>query len=69
MQLTRFDRWLKVKFVQETHILTLRPLEHTPNLTSEAAQQTQLKQIFTDLREFEVGELSRLCISRDFFTR
>lgn len=30
MQLTRFDRWLKVKFAQETHILTLRPLEHTP---------------------------------------
>jgi|LakMenE01Jun11ns_1017448.scaffolds.fasta_scaffold9953548_6 hypothetical protein len=30
MQLTSFDRWLRVKFVQETHILTLRPLEHTP---------------------------------------
>jgi hypothetical protein len=30
MQLTALDRWLKVKFVQETHILTLRPLEHAP---------------------------------------
>lgn len=30
MQLTPIDHWLKVKFVQEIHILTLRPLEHTP---------------------------------------
>ncbi len=30
MQLTPIDRWLKVKFVQEVHILTLRPTEHTP---------------------------------------
>jgi hypothetical protein len=30
MQLTRIDRWLKVKFVYETQILTLRPVEHTP---------------------------------------
>lgn len=30
MQLTRIDRWLKVKFVYEMHILTLRPVEHTP---------------------------------------
>lgn len=30
MQLTPIDRWLKVKFVQEIHILTLRPTEHTP---------------------------------------
>lgn len=30
MQLTPIDHWLKVKFVQETHILTLRPLEKTP---------------------------------------
>jgi hypothetical protein len=30
MQLTRFDRWLKVKFVYETQILTLRPADYTP---------------------------------------
>lgn len=30
MQLTPFDRWLKVKFAQEMHILTLRPVEKTP---------------------------------------
>ncbi len=30
MQLTRFDRWLKTKFVYETQILTLRPSEVTP---------------------------------------
>lgn len=30
MQLTRFDRWLKTKFVYETQILTLRPVENTP---------------------------------------
>lgn len=30
MQLTRFDRWLREKFVYETHILTLRPPEQIP---------------------------------------
>ena len=30
---------------------------------------SQLKEIFADLREFEVGELSRLCISKDYFQR
>jgi hypothetical protein len=30
MQLTRIDRWLKVKFVYETQILTLRPVDETP---------------------------------------
>ena len=27
MQLTRFDRWLREKFVHETHVYTMRPLE------------------------------------------
>ena len=30
MQLTRFDRWLKEKFVYEIQILTLRPAEEIP---------------------------------------
>lgn len=30
MQLTRFDRWLREKFVYETHIQTLRPPEGVP---------------------------------------
>lgn len=30
MQLTRFDRWLREKFVYETHIQTLRPPESLP---------------------------------------
>lgn len=30
MQLTRFDRWLREKFVYETHIHTLRPPEQIP---------------------------------------
>ncbi|MDP3851197.1 MAG: hypothetical protein Q8Q59_11880 [Luteolibacter sp.] len=30
MQLTRFDRWLREKFVYELHILTLRPPESIP---------------------------------------
>ena len=30
MQLTRFDRWLREKFVYETHIQTLRPVEEVP---------------------------------------
>jgi hypothetical protein len=30
MQLTRFDRWLKEKFVYQIQILTLRPCEHVP---------------------------------------
>ena len=30
MQLTRFDRWLREKFVYETHILTLRPPASIP---------------------------------------
>ena len=30
MQLTRFDRWLREKFVYETHIQTLRPPESIP---------------------------------------
>lgn len=30
MQLTRFDRWLREKFVYETHIHTLRPPESVP---------------------------------------
>jgi hypothetical protein len=30
MQLTRFDRWLREKFVYETHIQTLRPPEYIP---------------------------------------
>lgn len=31
MQLTRFDRWLREKFVYETHIQTLRPPESLPH--------------------------------------
>jgi hypothetical protein len=31
MQLTRFDRWLREKFVYETHIQTLRPPEMLPS--------------------------------------
>lgn len=31
MQLTRFDRWLREKFVYETHIQTLRPPETIPS--------------------------------------
>lgn len=31
MQLTRFDRWLREKFVYETHIQTLRPPEQIPS--------------------------------------
>lgn len=31
MQLTRFDRWLREKFVYETHIKTLRPPESLPS--------------------------------------
>lgn len=30
MQLTRFDRWLRNKFVYEIHVETLRPLESIP---------------------------------------
>lgn len=30
MQLTRFDRWLREKFTQETHILTMRPAAVLP---------------------------------------
>jgi hypothetical protein len=30
MQLTRFDRWLREKYVYETHIHTLRPPETVP---------------------------------------
>lgn len=30
MQLTRFDRWLREKFVYELHIHTLRPAESIP---------------------------------------
>jgi hypothetical protein len=30
MQLTRFDRWLREKYVYETHIRTLRPPESIP---------------------------------------
>lgn len=30
MQLTRFDRWLREKYVYETHIHTLRPAEVLP---------------------------------------
>lgn len=44
-----------------------QPFVHTPGGVSATAQQSQLKQIFTDLHEFEVGELSRLCISKDYF--
>lgn len=30
MQLTRFDRWLRERFVHETHIYTLRPPAEVP---------------------------------------
>jgi len=30
MQLTRFDRWLREKFVHETHVYSLRPPEVMP---------------------------------------
>jgi hypothetical protein len=30
MQLTRFDRWLRKRFVHETHIYTMRPPEEIP---------------------------------------
>lgn len=38
MQLTRFDRWLKEKFVYEIQILTLRPAEKLPR----GIRQTEL---------------------------
>jgi hypothetical protein len=44
-----------------------QPHVQLATLADTAIQQTQLKQIFTDLHEFEVGELSRLCISKDYF--
>ncbi|MBC8125781.1 MAG: hypothetical protein H8M99_01355 [Gloeobacteraceae cyanobacterium ES-bin-144] len=31
MQLTRFDRWLREKYVYEMHIHTLRPTEYIPD--------------------------------------
>lgn len=33
----------------------------------EPSVSSELEQAFTELKEFKVGELSRLCISRDFF--
>lgn len=30
MELTRFDRWLRERFVYETHVYTLRPPESVP---------------------------------------
>jgi len=30
MQLTRFDRWLRARFVHETHVYTLRPAVRVP---------------------------------------
>ena len=30
MQLTRFDRWLRERFVYETHVYTMRPPEELP---------------------------------------
>lgn len=30
MQLTRFDRWLRDRFVHETHVYTMRPAETVP---------------------------------------
>ena len=30
MQLTRFDRWLREKYVHEIHVYSLRPAEHVP---------------------------------------
>jgi hypothetical protein len=30
MQLTRFDRWLRSRFVHETHVYTLRPAARVP---------------------------------------
>lgn len=35
MQLTRFDRWLKDKFVYQIQILTLRPCEEVPKEVKE----------------------------------
>lgn len=58
----------------------LPPLEEeaylgTPKLDEnerriETAENTsrELKAVFADLSDFQAGELSRLCISRDFFT-
>lgn len=32
MQLTRFDRWLRQKYVYETHIYTIREIEGLPHM-------------------------------------
>lgn len=37
------------------------------NSTLPADASSQLREIFADLSSFEVGELSRLCISKDYF--
>ena len=42
-----------------------RPAEKS---TPHGDETLRLKEIFSDLAEFEVGELSRLCISKDFFS-
>lgn len=36
--------------------------------TSSVPEVTEIELIFSELKDFKVGELSRLCISRDFFS-
>ncbi len=36
-------------------------------LISPVSDVTEIELVFSELKDFKVGELSRLCISRDFF--
>ena len=50
MQLTHFDRWLREKFVYQTHILTLRPPTSLPKgiraVTQSSAGDSRYKFLF-----------------------
>jgi hypothetical protein len=64
MQLTRFDRWLREKFVYETHIQTLRPPEFIPagiqSIDLPEAPGKRFKHLFIAKRSRDADELIRV---------
>jgi hypothetical protein len=64
MQLTRFDRWLREKYVYETHIQTLRPPEFIPAgvqaIDLPEAPGKRFKHLFIAKRSRDADELIRV---------
>lgn len=63
MQLTSFDRWLRKRFLYETHVRTLRPAEVVPKrikvINLEESALSRYRHLYVGRRGEDIDELIR----------